>query len=264
MQRDILREAYKHWFLVEDILAPVEHSPSKHGGREAVDAARRVLPRRCALVDDAQLALGSVIQADAPLEKIANDYPCRRALHRGPDPLDAPLVTLAKVLLRCTAQDAGLFAAPVPLLRLPQEVARRLHLRVLEAEHDDPLRVGVRAHVVARRPQDLSEVLPRDAQQVVMHRGQHLEEVVADELADAGLQQRVPRQALVLHHGDAVLRRQSRQDEWLDVRRIQRLDPKLLRQPQHVKAIIGSKAVIGNPSKVHEADKCVHDLELVV
>mmetsp|Transcript_54778 Transcript_54778/g.138369 ORF Transcript_54778/g.138369 Transcript_54778/m.138369 type:complete len:290 (-) Transcript_54778:268-1137(-) len=254
MKGDILREADEHRLLVEDVLPAVDHPPGKHRRREAVDAPRRVVFGRRTLVDNPQLALGAVVQAYAPVEEVAQHHPRGGALHGVAHAVDGPLGALLDgLLLGRRAQHRGLLATPVPLLCVAEQVARGLDLRVLEAEADHLLDVCVSPDVMASGAQHHCQVGPRDRQELVLLGLQHLQEVVAHELADAHHDRRVLLERRVLQDFDTVVLIHPRQDEVRELRRVEGLNPELLRELQHVEPVTRPEFVVVEPAEVHEA-----------
>mmetsp|Transcript_4885 Transcript_4885/g.11460 ORF Transcript_4885/g.11460 Transcript_4885/m.11460 type:complete len:300 (-) Transcript_4885:409-1308(-) len=228
VQGDVLWEADEDGLFVEDILAPVQDPPSKHGCREAIDAAWLILSGGCTLVHDAQLALGAVIQPNAPLEEAAQNNPRWGSIHGAAHMADAPLNAFGRLLLWSVAKDAGLVAAPVPLLGLPEQVTRRFHLRMLQAEDHNSLGVSIGGHVMASVLQDLCQILSGDAHQLVLQIDQHLQQMIPHILAHQTHEKWVPWQSLVLHDVHAVLWCQAWHDEWLNVCSVKGLDAEVL------------------------------------
>mmetsp|Transcript_96464 Transcript_96464/g.251457 ORF Transcript_96464/g.251457 Transcript_96464/m.251457 type:complete len:262 (+) Transcript_96464:349-1134(+) len=253
---------------MKHVLAAVDHVPGEHRRREAVDATRRVLPRRGALVDDAQPPLGAVVEPDAPVEELAlHDAPGRDfhgAAHVLHPPLAGDLDVRGSLPGLDLAHVGDLLPTPLPLLGLPQQVAGRVQLSVLQAEADHLLRVRVGGHEMAGRPEDIREQFPGNLQERALHRRQHVQEVSADKLADFLKHQRVLGQDVVLEGSNTVLLRQA----WLlqlrrDVVLVQRLDVKLLCQHQEVEGLLWGEVGLKAP-EIHEAHHAAHHLVLVV
>mmetsp|Transcript_125480 Transcript_125480/g.360682 ORF Transcript_125480/g.360682 Transcript_125480/m.360682 type:complete len:391 (-) Transcript_125480:50-1222(-) len=256
MERNVLREADEHRLLVEHILAAEDDPPSEHRSGKAVDGPRGVVAGRGTLVHDAQFAFSTIVQADAPIEEVAQHQASGGAFHSGTDVGNAPF----RALFHCIrmwrrAQQRSISAAPIPLLRVTEEVARRLKLRMAQTELHNAFRVLVRPNMVACSPHHRRQVVPRDRQELLFHRGSHGQEIVADEIADALLDKRVLRQGRVLKRVEAILWRQPRQDKWREFVLVQRFDGQLLAQLEHLEAVVRPEGLVRQAAEVHETDQ---------
>mmetsp|Transcript_71113 Transcript_71113/g.169758 ORF Transcript_71113/g.169758 Transcript_71113/m.169758 type:complete len:282 (-) Transcript_71113:209-1054(-) len=265
MQRNVFRKANEHRLLVEHVLALVHHLPREHRSRKPVDRAA-LLRRLRTLVDKSQFALGSVIQADAPVKELPSYNLRWGSIHCHSHSIDAPNLTwilLLDILARNGPQHREVSTTPLPGFCFTKQVARGVDLCVLQTVFDNEVSLGIVRNLMAGVLKNDGKEMPRNLEEAFLPALQHRLQVFASKLARGILEFRKFVEGFVVQDIHTVRLVQTVHNDGPHILCLYCLDLQLLCKTEEIQTFQRCHPICCKTSEIQQTDEGINHSEFV-